>query len=125
MFRGTAALEGTDSGGLTDAHRRTWYSEYNIYRATMIYSLIASVLIVAGLPRPVYLVLVASALAFFIAPVIYFLNFYYCLRIIPRDDVAFYPGAFARWFGWISLIAFTAMSLVLIFWRIWVPLFGA
>jgi Mn2+/Fe2+ NRAMP family transporter len=125
MFRGTAALEGTDSEGLTDAHRRTWYSEYNIYRATMIYSLIASVLIVAGLPRPVYLVLVASALAFFIAPVIFFLNLYYCLRIIPRDDVAFYPGAFARWFGWISFIAFTAMSLVLIFWRIWVPLFGA
>ena len=125
MFRGTAALDGIDSDGLTDTHRRTWYSEYNIYRATMIYSLIASVLIVAGVPRPVFLVLVASALAFFIAPVIFFLNFYYCLTIIPRDDEAFYPSTFARWFGWISLLVFTLMSLTLIFWRIWVPLFGS
>jgi hypothetical protein len=125
LFRGTAALDGIDSDGLTEAHRRTWYSEYNIYRATMIYSLITSVAIVAGLPRPVFLVLVASALAFFVAPVIFFLNFYYCLVIIPKSDRAFYPSTFAVWFGWISLIVFTGMSLILIFWRIWVPLFGS
>ena len=124
LFRGTAELDGIDAEGLTAAHRRTWYSEYNIYRATMLFSLVASVLIVAGLPRPVYLVLVASALAFFIAPVIFFLNLYYCLVIIPKDDRAFYPSTFARWFGWTSLVVFTAMSLVLVFWRIWVPLFG-
>ncbi len=124
LFRGTAELDGIDAEGLTAAHRRTWYSECNIYRATMLFSLVASVLIVAGLPRPVYLVLVASALAFFIAPVIFFLNLYYCLVIIPKDDRAFYPSTFARWFGWTSLVVFTAMSLVLVFWRIWVPLFG-
>jgi Mn2+/Fe2+ NRAMP family transporter len=125
LFHGTARLEGIDAKELTSEHRRTWYSEYNIYRMTMLYSLVASVAIVAGLERPVFLVLVASALAFFVAPVIFFLNFYYCLTIIPREDQAFYPSTFARWFGWTSLIVFTGMSLVLIFWRIWVPVFGS
>jgi len=124
LFKGTASLQGIDPSEITDEHRRTWYSEYNIYRGTMLYSLVTSVAIVAGLQRPVFLVLVASALAFFIAPVIFFLNFHYCLVIIPRQDQAFYPSTFARWFGWTSLIVFTGMSLVLIFWRIWVPIFG-
>ena len=124
LFRGTASLQGIDPGTLTETHRKTWYSEYNIYRATMLYSLVTSVAIVAGLERPVFLVLVASALAFFIAPVIFFLNFYYCLVIIPKGDAAFYPSTFARWFGWMSLVVFTGMSLVLIFWRIWIPIFG-
>ena len=121
LMPGTARLQGIAREDLTAEHRRTWYSEYNIYRMTMIYSLVASVAIVAGLERPVFLVLVASALAFFIAPVIFFLNFYYCLTIIPKDDRAFYPSTFARWFGWASFFVFTGMSLILIFWRIWIP----
>jgi Mn2+/Fe2+ NRAMP family transporter len=124
LFRGTAELSGIDADGLTAAHRSTWYSEYNIYRATMLYSLVTSTLIVAGLERPVFLVLVASALAAFVAPVIFFLNFYYCLVIIPRGDQAFYPSTFARWFGWTSLVVFTVMTLVLIYWTMWVPNFG-
>ncbi len=124
LFQRTAALGGIDSAGLTDAHRRSWYSEYNIYRATMLYSLVASVAIISGLQSPVFLVLVASALAFFVAPVIFFLNFYYCLVVIPKHDAIFYPSVFARWFTWFSLIVFTGMSLVLIFWRLWIPLFG-
>jgi Mn2+/Fe2+ NRAMP family transporter len=121
LMPGTARLQGIAREDLTPEHRSTWYSEYNIYRMTMIYSLVASVAIVAGLERPVFLVLVASALAFFIAPVIFFLNFYYCLTIIPKGDRAFYPSTFARWFGWFSFVVFTGMSLILIFWRIWIP----
>ena len=124
LFRGTAELNGIDPEGLTAAHRSTWYSEYNIYRVTMVYSLVASTLIVAGLERPVFLVLVASALAAFVAPVIFFLNFYYCLVIIPPGDRAFYPSTFARWFGWTSLVVFTGMTLVLIYWTLWVPIFS-
>ncbi|MCH7533601.1 MAG: Nramp family divalent metal transporter [Gemmatimonadetes bacterium] len=121
LFAGTAGLQGIAPEDLTPEHRSAWYSEYNIYRITMIYSLIASVAIVWGLERPVFLVLVASALAFFVAPVIFFLNFYYCLTIIPKEDRAFYPSTFARWFGWASFFVFTGMSLILIFWRIWIP----
>jgi len=33
----------------------------------------------------------ASALAFFIAPVIFALNLYFCLRVIPKKDKQFYP----------------------------------
>jgi len=121
LFRGTASLQGIAREDLTPEHRNTWYSEYNIYRITMIYSLVTSVVIVAGLERPVFLVLVASALAFFVAPVIFFLNFYYCLTIIPKKDSAFYPSTFARWFGWASFLVFTGMSLILIFWRVWIP----
>ena len=120
LFRGTARTAGIDR------KHKGWYSEYNLYRATMIYSLIGSVAVIAGLPRPVFLVLVASALAFFIAPVIFFLNLHYCLVVIPKEDRAFHPSAFARWFGWFSLIVFTAMSVLLIFARVFdIPLFGA
>ncbi len=54
----------------------------------------------------------------FVAPVIYFLNLYYCLTIIRKDDRTFYPSAFAKWFGWLSLVVFTGMSLVLILQRL-------
>ena len=122
LFRATAKLDGIGPDGLTDTHRRTWCSEYNIYRATMIYSLIASVLIVAGLESPVYLVLVASALASFISPVIFFLNFSYCLVIIRRMDKAFDPSTFARWFSWSSLLVSIGTSLNLIFCKSCVPI---
>ncbi len=126
IFHSTARLAGVAKADLTSEHRRTWYSEYNIYRVTMIYSLIASVIIIAVEQSPVRLVLIASALAFFIAPVIYFLNLYYCLTVIPRDDKAFYPSGFDRWFSCGSLVVFTGMSFILIMARIMkIPLFGA
>ncbi len=84
----------------------------------MFFSLITSVAIIGGLPRPVYLVLVASALAYFVAPVIYFLNIYYCFKVIPKEDKVFYPSTFATWFSWLSLVVFTGMSLILIWQRI-------
>jgi Mn2+/Fe2+ NRAMP family transporter len=133
IFQSTARLSGHEN--LTAEHRRAWYSEYNIYRMTMVYSLVASVAIIAGIPSPVYLVLTASALAFFVAPIIFFLNMYYCVTVInmyycvtviPRDDKAFYPAAWERWFGWVSLFVFWGMSTILILARIFkVPLFGA
>jgi Mn2+/Fe2+ NRAMP family transporter len=73
---------------------------------------------IAELPRPVYLVLIASALAFFVAPVIFLLNLYYCLAVIRKDDRTFYPSVFATWFGWLSLIVFTGMSMILILQRL-------
>jgi len=118
LFRGTASLPRTSREELSTEQRRTWYSEYNIYRASMFFSLFASVAIIAGLPRPVYLVLIASALAFFVAPVIFFLNLYYCLTVIRKDDRTFYPSVFATWFGWLSLIVFTGMSMILILQRL-------
>jgi hypothetical protein len=121
LFHSTASLPGTAKDDLDEKHRKTWYSEYNVYRATMFFSLVASVAIIAGLPRPVYLVLVASALAYFVAPVIFYLNLYYCFTVIPKTDKTFYPSTFATWFGWLSLVVFTGMSLVLI----WVQLLPA
>jgi Mn2+/Fe2+ NRAMP family transporter len=118
LFRGTARLNGTDIAELTPESRRTWYSEYNIYRATMLYSFVAAVAIIAGFPQPVFLVLVASALSFFIAPVIYFLNLHYCLTVIPRDDIPFYPKRSERWFAWGSLVVFSGLTVVLLVARI-------
>jgi hypothetical protein len=74
--------------------------------------------------RRVFLVLTASALAAFVAPVIFYLNFRYCLLIIPREDRAFYPSTFARRFGWTSIVVFTAMTLIAIYWTILVPILG-
>lgn len=116
LFRKTASLPRRKV--LDEDQRRTWYSEYNIYRASMMFSLIASVAIIAGLPRPVYLVLVASALAYFVAPVIYFLNLYYCHTVIPKDDKVFYPSTFAIGFSWLSLVVFTGLSAILILQRL-------
>lgn len=126
LFHTTNRLQGTDSALLNAEHRKSWSSEYNIYRITMLYSLIASVAIIAGLPRPVFLVLVASALALFIAPVIFFLNLYYCLTIIPKSDRDFYPSAFERWFAWSSLVVFTGLTAIVVLARVFnVTLFGA
>ncbi len=119
LFRSTAALPGTAREDLGEEHKSRWYSEYNIYRISMMFSLVTSVAIIAGLPRPVYLVLIASALAYFVAPVIFFLNLYYCLTVIPKEDKAFYPSAFAKWFGWFSVVVFTGMSVILILQRLW------
>ena len=125
LFRGTANLKGIAREDLTAESRTTWYSEYNIYRMTMLYSLIAAVVITAGVPKPVFLVLVASALAFFIAPVVFFLNMFYCVTIIPKSDKEFYPSVFARWFGWGSLVVFSGLTVILILARIFdIRLFG-
>ena len=81
--------------------------------------------IIAGVERPVFLVLVASALAFFVAPVIFFLNLYYCLPIIPKDDKILYPSKPARWFAWFSLVVFSGLSAILIAARVFgITLFG-
>jgi len=126
LFPSTASLQGISAGDLSPEHRKRWYSEYNIYRMTMLFSLVAASALIAGLPRPVLLVLIASALANFIAPVIFFLNLYYCFTVIPRRDKLFYPSTFATWFGWTSLIVFTGMTVILIMDRVFdVALFGA
>jgi hypothetical protein len=126
MFRSTASLQGVAREDLTEAHRRHWYSEYNIYRLTMLFSFVSSVVIIAGIPRPVFLVLVASALALFVAPVIYFLNLYYCLTIIPKTDTHFYPSTFEVMFSWLSLAVFSGLTGIVILARVFgVELFGA
>ena len=92
----------------------------------MLYSLAAAVLIMAGLPRPVFLVLAASALALFIAPVIFFLNLHYCLTVIPKTDTVFYPSPAVRAFAWFSLAVFTGLTAVVVLARVFgVELFGA
>ena len=127
LFRPTARLRGIAPSDRTSPdHTKKWYSEYNIYRMTMLYSLVSSVLFIAWIPRPVFMVLVASALAFFVAPIIFYLNLYYCLTVIPKQDTLFYPSSFDRWFGGFSLLIFTGLSIVLIFARVFqIPLFGA
>ncbi|HJO02505.1 MAG TPA: Nramp family divalent metal transporter [Acidobacteriota bacterium] len=125
MFHSTARLQGIGRDDLTEEHRREWSSEYNIYRATMFFSLISAVAIVIGLPRPVFLVLVASALAFFVAPAIFFLNLYYCLTVIPKHASHYYPTPLAIFFGAASLVVFSGLSGILIAARVFgIQLFG-
>lgn len=125
LFRSTALLQGIAGEDLGEKHRRVWYSEYNVYRGTMLFSLISASSLIAGIAAPVFLVLVASALALFVAPVIFFLNLYFCFKVIPKNDRTFYPSLFAGWFGWVSLFVFAGMSFILIMARIFqVPLFG-
>ncbi len=113
VFPKTARLRGTDKSKLTPEHRSRWYSEYNIYRGAMIFSLVSAVAIMAGMPRPVFLVLIASTMAFVIAPVIYLLNLYYCLTVIPKDQAGFYPSRFETWCSLLSFVVFTLLIAVL------------
>ncbi|NLC71046.1 MAG: Nramp family divalent metal transporter [Desulfuromonadaceae bacterium] len=94
IFKTTNGLMGVDKEDLTPEKRNNPMSEYNIYRMTMMWSLVTSCAIIIGLPRPVFLVLVASALAYFIAPVIFFLNLWYCFTVIDKNDKVFYPNTF-------------------------------
>ncbi|NLC71490.1 MAG: Nramp family divalent metal transporter, partial [Desulfuromonadaceae bacterium] len=97
IFKATAELSGIDSTDLTPERKNKWYSEYNIYRITMAWTVISSCAIIIGMPRPVFLVLVASALAYFIAPVIFFLNLWYCFTVINKKDKDYYPNVFATY----------------------------
>ena len=91
----------------------------------MLFSLVAAVSIIIGVPRPVLLVLVASALAFFIAPVIFFLNIYYSLTVIPKGDACFYPSPWEIVLSVVSLVVFTGLSAILIAARVFgLQLFG-
>ena len=117
IFPRTAALSGVLSEDLTPEKRKSVWSEYNIYRLTMAFSLVTSVIIIFGVPKPTGIVLLASGLAFLMAPVIYFLNLYYCFTIIPKNNKIFFPSAFATWFGWGSCVIFTGMSIFLILTR--------
>ena len=91
----------------------------------MLYSLVAAIFIAVA-QRPVFLVLVASALAYFIAPVIFFLNLYYCVTVIPKSDTLFYPSRLEAGFAWLSLAVFTGLSVILILARVFkVEVFGA
>ena len=114
IFKCTAELSGVDRADLTPEKKSKWYSEYNIYRITMAWTVIASSAIIIGLPKPVWLVLVASALAYFIAPVIFFLNLWYCFTVIDKNHKPYYPGTWATWFGWLSCVAFTVMTALMI-----------
>ena len=118
LFPRTARLRGIADDELTAEHRQRAYSEYNIYRATMLFSLVTAVAIMTGVNRPVWLVLIASALAYFVAPVIFFLNLYYCFTVIPKTDRLFYPSRFATVFGWLSFLMFTGMTGILIWDRL-------
>ena len=126
LFPATAKLKGIEKHHHTSEDcSKKWYSEYNIYRITMIYSLIAAVIFIALIPRPVYMVLIASALAFFVAPIIFYLNLYYCMTVIPKTDKIFYPRPFERYFAWFSLAVFSGMIVILFFARVLnIPLFG-
>ena len=90
----------------------------------MAFSLVTSVIIIFGVPKPAGIVLLASGLAFLMAPVIYFLNLYYCFTIIPKSNKVFFPSLWATWFGWGSCVIFTGMSVFLIVTRFFKGVFN-
>lgn len=109
LFERVAEWEGVETA--PDGAGRVWHSELNIWRVSMLVSFVGAVAIIAGVPEPVFVVLVASALAAVIAPVIFFFNFWFCLRAIPEDS-RFYPSAWEIYFTWLSLGVFTVLVVL-------------
>lgn len=111
LFKGTAKYPGVEEA--SPEAKKVWYSEHNLWRLTSLFSLVGSCLIIIGLPKPVYLVLLASVLSLVIAPVIYFYNYWFCLKAIPKGD-KFYPKAVTRILIWGSMIVFAGATLIVI-----------
>lgn len=112
LFPATAELPGIDKP--TPKARKAWYSEHNLWRLTSIFSFVGSSLIIIGIPKPVFLVLVASVLSLIIAPILYFYTYRFCVLAIPKEDKAFYPSPWRRIAIWVSIILFTAATLMVI-----------
>ena len=102
----------------TDVPQQITSPGCNVMSWEIMLTILAGGITISLVNRPVWLVLVASALAYFVAPVIFFLNLYYCFTVIPKADRLFYPSRFATVFGWLSFIMFTGMTAVLIWDRL-------
>ncbi|MBA4743037.1 MAG: Nramp family divalent metal transporter [Azoarcus sp.] len=113
LFRKTADLSGIEDP--SPQAKKAWYSEHNIYRITIIYSLLASSAIIYGFERPVFLVLIASAMTLLFSPVIFYYMFKFCLNVIPKTDKIYYPGHLVRNFTWFCFVLFTAATLLVIY----------
>lgn len=105
LFRRTAELSGIENP--SPEAKKSLASEYNIWRITMMYSLIGSSIIIYGFQRPVMLVLIASAMTLAFSPIIFYYVYKFCLDVIKKDDKVYYPSAFTRAGSWITLILFT------------------
>lgn len=112
LFRSTADFPGIDKP--TPKARKVWHSEYNIWRATAIFSFVGSTLIIIGMPKPVFLVLTASVLSLIIAPVLYFFTFIFCRQVLPKGEKPFTLSPVRQTLIWISLAIFTIVTVIVI-----------
>jgi Mn2+/Fe2+ NRAMP family transporter len=109
LFRKTADLSGIEDP--SPEAKKAWYSEYNIWRITMMYSLVGSSLIIYGFQSPVMMILIASAMTLAFSPVIFYYIYKFCLDVILKSDKVYYPNTKVRSATWISLILFTAATI--------------
>lgn len=105
LFRKTADLSGIEDP--TPEAKKSLASEYNIWRMTMMYSLVGSSAIIYGFEKPVMLVLIASAMTLLFSPVIFYYVFSFCLNVIKKTDKVYYPSALVRTASWVTLVLFT------------------
>jgi hypothetical protein len=105
LFKRTAELSSIEDP--SPEARKSLASEYNIWRITMMYSLIGSSVIIYGFQQPVMLVLIASAMTLLFSPVIFFYVFKFCTDVIQKTDKVYYPSALVRAATWITMILFT------------------
>jgi len=115
LFRKTAELSGIEDP--SPEAKKSLASEYNIWRMTVLYSLVASCVIIYGFERPVVLVLVASAMTLVFSPILFYYMFKFCLQVIPKEDKIYYPSSLVRNFVWLCLALFTAATLLVIYVR--------
>lgn len=105
LFRKTAELSGIENP--SPEAKKSLASEYNIWRITMMYSLIGSSVIIYGFQQPVMLVLIASAMTLLFSPVIFYYVFKFCLDVIKKEDKVYYPSGMVRAATWITMFLFT------------------
>lgn len=122
LFPTTARLSSIEAP--SPEAKKAWNSEWNIWRITMIYSFLASNVIIYGFERPVFLVVLSSAMTLLFSPVIFYYMFKFCLNVIPKEDKIYYPGNLVRSFTWACFYLFTIATLWVLYLRVVQPMLG-
>lgn len=113
LFRKTAELSGIEDP--TPEAKKAWYSEYNIWRMTVIFSLVTSSALIYGFQSPVMMILIASAMTLVFSPILFYYIFKFCLDVIPKTDTVYYPSTLVRNITWFCLVFFTIATVLALY----------
>ncbi|SIT04820.1 Nramp family divalent metal transporter [Paracoccus saliphilus] len=86
-----------------------------LYRGFQVLWVVAGAAIIYGLPRPIFVVQIASVLALLFSPVIYWLNIKAVKDNFTKDDAEFLPSKLLFAWAWIGTIGLGIISLYVLY----------
>jgi Mn2+/Fe2+ NRAMP family transporter len=86
---------------------RPWWTERSAWVAAMLGLFVSAIVFIGFLPEPVFLVMLSATMSLLLAPVIFGLNLYVCMKYIPQRR--YRPGMFVV--GW-SVVGVLALAIM-------------